>query len=397
MELKQLATSLGIESYPEELEMIYVTTDKETKALCDVATLQELQTTYGAFGEYYDLVVQAAEEIGKDRDLLAWLNLSFAFCCRATAIEARQMPFPPFDGSVARDLFAALVFAAEIPCMVERYRARGFDEDMILRCVGNLWRNIWVCELTQGKIRLTLYGWLTHYTKAGIFDHKGLNYQPAVWEPKSLVLKNKTSGEFVIVMIHGRFHKNGLVLGSAGVTEEEDSFDADFSEQIDAFYGHPVKDGRVQRERRTFLKSEWSALLRPGDDVINLHIPRNTNFDPAYVDESIAEGIALSKKHFPELNLKGVICCSWMLDPAVARILGEGSKIASFSARFEKHPVNDTSGTACMSYVFPGEHGETETLPEKTTLQRGVKALLLSGDCIRWTMGVMTDTLEGAV
>lgn len=395
MELRQIATCLGIEKYPEELEELYTKVDLEDTTLCDPARLEEIQSEYGAFGEYFEEIKTAAREISESRELLAWLNLAFAFCRDVTAMEARKMPFPPFDESVGRNLFGALLFAAEIPMTVERYRARGFDGEMIARCIGNLGRNIWVCELTLGKTVLTqgYYGWLTHYTKAVIFDHKGLNYQPSVWEPNSLVLKNKKSGEFVIVMIQGRFHKNGLVLGSAGAKDEEGAFGADFSEQIDAFFGHPVKDGRVLSVRRCFLKSEWSAVLRPGDEVVNLHIPRNTNFDPAYVEESLREGLALSKRHFPELQLKGAICCSWMLDPAVARILGKGSKIASFSARFEKHPVNDASGTACMGYVFPGVHCATEELPEKTTLQRGVKAMALSGEFIQWTMGVMTDTL----
>lgn len=394
MELKQLALSLGIEAYPDALGALYPTVNPADKSLCDPAKLRRIQEKYDAFGEYFGLVVQAAKEIAENGELLAWLNLSFAFCGSVTAMEARKMPFPPFDGSVARDLFAALVFAAEIPMTRERYLARGFDEEMVKRCIGNLRRNIWVTELTEGRKALKLYGWLTHYTKAVIFDHKGLNYQPSIWEPNALVLKNKKSGEFVIVMIHGRFHKSGLVLGSAGAVEEEGSFGADFSEQIDAFFGHPVKDGRVQPNLCTFLKNEWEAVLRPGDAVINLHIPRNTDFDPAHVDESLCEGIQLSQKHFPELDLKGVICCSWMLDPAVSRILGKDAKITSFASRFEKHPVNDPSGTACMSYVFPGEHVETSALSERTALQRGVKSLLLSGDCIRWTMGVMTDSLK---
>ena len=393
MELKQLANLLGIETYPPCLEEIYKTIDPCDARFCDSVYLGGIQEKYGAFGEYYELVLKAAEEIKENKALLAWLNLSFSFCSSVTAMEARKMPLPPFDGGVARDMFAALLFTAELPLAEERYRERGFDEEMTKNALGNLWRNIWVHEITQGRPALSLYGWLTHYTKAVIFDHKGLNYQPSVWQPNSLVLKNKKSGEFVIVMIHGRFHKNGLVLGSVGAEEEEGAFGADFSEQIDAFFGHAVKDGRVQPDVRCFLKSDWCAALRPGDEVINLHIPRNTNLDPAYVQESICEGIELSKKHFPELDLKGVICCSWMIDPSIARILGEDAKMTSFANRFEKHPVNDTSGKACMGYVWPGEHCPVEELSERTTLQRGIKKLMLSGDTIRWTQGVMTDTL----
>jgi len=385
-----------VSTYPEALEEVYKELGEDDGAVCNLASLRQLHETYAPFGEYYELVVKGAEEMKKRDALYLWLRLGYAYCKDVTSFEARRMPIPPSDGSAAGDMFAVLLLAAELPLAVERYRARGFDEEQIANNLGNLARNIWVHQITVGSLTLSqgLYGWMTHYTKAIIFDHKGLNYQPAVWEPDSLVLKNRKSGEFVIVMIKGRFHRDGLVLGSAGATDEEGAFNADFSEQMEAFFGRPVRNGRVQNRVCCFDKKEWYAVLRPGDDVLNLHIPRKTNFDPAVVEESLREGWELTKRYYPELSIKAFKCCSWMLDPSVARILGENSKIGSFSARFTvKHPVMDAAGTGCMGYVWPGETCPTEELPEKTTLQRGIKALMLAGDTLRWTTGVITKDL----
>ena len=42
-----------------------------------------------------------------------------------------------------------------------------------------------------------------------------------------------------------------------------------------------------------------------------------------------------------------------------------------------------------MSYVFPGENNvATENLPEKTSLQRGIKNMMLGGKYNFWTTGV---------
>ena len=396
MDLKSRAASLGIEKYPAGLEEVFPTTDLKNETVCNADTLRALHERYGIFGDYLEEILKGAEEVLRTPALLAWLNLSAAYCKNLeTMYEASKMPMPPLDGSVARNVFPALLLADEAPVTAERYRARGFDEAQISLAIGNVGRNLWVHLITEGKVGISqgLYGWLTHYSKAVIFDHKGLNFQPAVWKTESLVLKHKETGEIVILMMQGRFSPNGLLLGSAGADGEEGAFDAEFSEQIHAFFGHPVKNGRVQATLRRFDKSEWRAVLRPGDDVINLHIPRNGDFSPAAVDESLREGFALCERYYPELSFKAATCCSWMLDPEIANILGEGSKITSFARRFELHPVNDTVGRACMGFVFPGEHCSVEELPERTTLQRGVKKLFLDGGFNQWTTGVMTDTL----
>ena len=396
MDLKSLAASLGIEHYPAGLEKVFPAPDLENTSICNPDTLRALQEKYGIFGDYLDEVLKGAEEVQHTPALLAWLNLASAYCKELeTMYEASKMPMPPLDGSVGRNIFPALLLADEAPLTAERYRARGFDEAQIAAAIANVGRNLWAYCLMEGKVGLSqgLYGWLTHYSKAVIFDHKGLNFQPAVWKDEALVIKNRETGEVVILMMNGKFSRNGLLLGSAGEADEEGAFDAEFSEQIHAFFGHPVKNGRVQPTLHRFDKREWRAVLRPGDDVINLHIPRNVDFSPAAVSESLGEGFALCERYYPELTFKAATCCSWMLDPEIASILGEGSKITAFARRFVLHPVNDTVGRACMGFVFPGEHCSVEELPERTTLQRGVKKLFLDGGFNQWTTGVMTDTL----
>ena len=76
-----------------------------------------------------------------------------------------------------------------------------------------------------------------------------------------------------------------------------------------------------------------------------------------------------------------------MLDPKLPDILPENAKIAQFIRRFVLFPSGDTAGNACMSYVWPGETCATEELPENTSLQRGIKRMMLDGSYIFWTSG----------
>ena len=395
MELRELANALGVENYPAALEEIYKNLPMDDGLICNVDHITALNEKYELFKEYTDLVLRGARELRENENLYTWARLAYAYCKDVSRYESSKMPIPKSDGSAAGDMFAALVLTRQIPDAVELYEKRGFTEAQIKKNLENIRINLWVHEITQGKPSLSqgLFSWLCLYMKALILDHKGFNYQPASWEYDSILLKNKVSGEYVFIMVRGRFSKDGLVLGSVGATDEEGAFDAEFMEQPDLFFAHRVKDARVQPTLEKFLKSEWCAVLRPGDDVIGLHIPRHTNLDPDFVSESFKEGFELTKKLFPEFSPKCIRCYSWLMEPKLVDILGPEAKLSKFTLRFTKHPLRDTSGAGCLGYVWPGEKCPTEEYSEKTTLQRGIKKLLLEGDFIRSTAGVIVDTL----
>ena len=395
MELKDLATALGIETYPNALEKVYENLSENDQLICDLDFIKALHEKYDLLGDYYDIVIEGAKDLSGKKNLLTWATLTYAYRKDVSRFEAKKMPLPQSDGSPAGEMFPVLVVIREVPDMVNRYRSRGLNQSQIKKNLENIRINLWVHKITQGTVSLnkSLFDWLMLYTKALIFDHKGFNYQPTVWEYNSMVLKNKKTAEHVIVMINGRFAKNGLILGSAGVQDEKGAFGAEFNEFPDCFFGHRSTNGRVQPTLEKFEKTEWKAVLRPGDDVVALHIPRNTNLDPDYVSESFEEGLALAKKFYPELSPKCIVCHSWLMDPMLAYILGPDAKLSKFTTRFMKHPTMDASGAGCLGYVWPGEKAPVETYSEKTTLQRGIKKLMLEGDFIRNTTGVITNDL----
>jgi hypothetical protein len=301
---------------------------------------------------------------------------------------------PETDGSFAGDMLPVLVLLQEVPQMIKKYEARGFSDKQIIKNLENFKINIGVLELLNGRPMLAQshYSWLCNYTKALIFDHKGFNFQPNVWGRNTIVIKNKLTGEHLPIMIRGTFHKSGLVLGSAGCKDEEDSFEAEFSETVEVFIGHPAINGRVQPRLQCFKKTEWECVLRPGDNVVSLHIPRKTNLDPEFVSESLKEGLELTKKYYPEASPKYIVCHSWLLDPTISYLLGENAKLSKFISRFVSYPFLD-QGRGCLGYVWPGNKGAVEGYEENTSLQRGIKKLMLDGGFILGHGGVIADLI----
>lgn len=394
MTFKELAKALEIEKYPDEFEKIYSELPEDDGLFYDVKYLTELHEKYNMFGNYLEPVLCGVEDLKSKPELILWGRIIVEYNKRVTMHEAKKVTFPAPDGSPARDMLPLLVMMPAVPTMAKRYADRGFSEAQIYKNMENFRINLWVLELVTGKAKFSagMYNWLCNYTYAYIFDHKGFNYQPHIWQQQALILKNEKSGEAYPMMLTGTFHRDGLALGSAGCEDEEGSFTVTFAETPDIFHGHLVKGGRVEAKPSVCKKSEWKCIVRPGDDVVSLHIPRNTNLDPDYVSESFKEGMELTKKFYPELSPKFLVCSSWLMDSTLSKILGPDAKLSKFTDRFIKYPQK-SAGNECLGYVYPGFKCEVKDYPEDTRLRREIKKLMLNNTYIHWTNAIIPEEM----
>ena len=397
MKLQELMEKLGIKECPEALYEIYENLDKtDDGAIYDPEYIKAIEDKFGILDNYYDLILAEALEFKKNPDLVLYARTVAAYNASVkTSQEARLIKLPALDGSPERDVFPTLVALAAVPDAVIAYKERGFDDAEIKKNVSNIHENLYVLDLLIGRPTLDQghYNWVCHYLKAMIFDHKAFNFQPFEWNGAAIFLRNK-SGEIIPMVYKGRYHESGSVLGSAGCEDETGAFDADFTETDDAFIGRLVHNCRVDKELTTLKKSEWECILREGDRVCNLHIPRSANISPDYVIESMREGLELTKRFYPEFNIKYIVCSSWLLEPKLVEILGEGAKVSSFVNRFLKFPIL-SYGTSCLGYVYPGyQSGPVESFPENTTLQRGIKKLMQEGGYIHGASGLVTELVD---
>lgn len=394
MTFTELAKSLAIEKYPEKFEEIYNELPADDGALYDVDYLKGLHEKYNMFGNYLELVLRGVEDLKTKPELILWGRIIVEYNRRVTMHEAKMATFPAPDGSPARDMLPLLVMMPIVPDMEKRYADRGFSDAQIYKNMENFRINLWVLELLTGTPKFTagMYNWLCNYTYAYIFDHKGFNYQPHIWNTQAIILKNLASGESYPMMLAGSFHRDGLALGSAGCEDDEGSFTVTYAETPDIFYGHLVNGGRVEKKPTVCKKSEWKCIVRPGDDVVSLHIPRNTNLDPAYVSESFKEGMELTRRFYPELSPKFLACSSWLMDSTLSKILGPEAKLSNFTDRFIKYPQK-SGGNECLGYVYPGFKGEVKDYPEDTRLRREIKKLMLNNTYIHWTNAIIPEEM----
>ena len=393
MTVSRLCASLGIESYPEKFEELYEKIDKSCAIPYGEDYLASLESEYSLFGEHYGEVIDAYRELTLDRNLSLWCALAVNFVTgNAEKCEIRSLNFPKTEGS-ASDMMRLFVLASLVPSCAELYAAHGFSQKEILDILEVFKRCLALSKvaLKRPGYKDSYYGWTLIYMFCEMFDYGSFNFQFVEIKDKIKLLKNKTTGECAFFFTEGRFHRDGKALGDAGFTDEEGAFDADFTESETEYTAHLIVNARVSKELSVLKKSEWETLVEDGDEALGLHIPSGVDFSKEAIDESLKTGLEIAKKRFPEYSPKIITCASWLLDPALRTLLGEGSRIVAFGERFIRCPGKASLGRSGFSFVFLGYSCPDSELPENTSLRRKLKKQYLDGGFTYGYRGFIVD------
>lgn len=386
MKLRELADRLGIANYPEQLELSYDRLEELNIDISSPDALDALEKEYHLFGEYYGTLREFTLSLKNDPDRLLWGNV-IATCIRL--YPAAKSPLPKTDETPLGDFYPLLVLMPLIPDVAPLYRSRGFTEDEVKAVMESFARIIENTKKRTGRPGYTqgYFAWQKKYVKGILFRFGSFNYELRKFGA-AFVLKHRTTGEIVPFPASGTFHRDGMVLGSAGFTDEEGSFEAKFEETDEVYIGHPAENSLISSVPKTFPKTQWECVLRPKDPVVSVHIPSGVDLTPETVESCYRDGIGFVREHFPEFQPKAYYCDSWLLDPNLEEILGEKSKITQFMKSYVKWPFS-SMGREVFSFVFVGFQGEISDLPENTSLERGLKKRYLDGKYIHAYQGIL--------
>lgn len=95
------------------------------------------------------------------------------------------------------------------------------------------------------------------------------------------------------------------------------------------------------------------------------------------------------RTYYPDHKYDRYTCESWLMSPVLKRLLPEGSHIVSFQERFTVIS-EDREEREFIEWLFQVPVDTAyDQLPERTTLQRKVKALLLAGGTVGCAYGIL--------
>ncbi|WP_051201123.1 acyltransferase domain-containing protein [Butyrivibrio sp. XPD2002] len=148
-----------------------------------------------------------------------------------------------------------------------------------------------------------------------------------------------------------------------------------------------------QVNAKLFRIGELEYEIIDGNENLYLHIPSDAVMKSAPLNMSLDMAKEFFAKYFPEKENSAIRCESWLLAPKLKTLLKEDSNIIRFQNAFD---IEEEFPDAMdfLEWVFHIAGGQRNTvvfadLPEDTSLQRGIKKLLLSSGCVGSAEGVL--------
>jgi len=134
---------------------------------------------------------------------------------------------------------------------------------------------------------------------------------------------------------------------------------------------------------------EYETVETAGDRCIQIHIASDSDLSMPCLRESYLEARRFFADFFPAYADAEMRCESWMLCPVLAELLPAGSRVLAFQRAFEVQRV-DTESDGFLQWVYGRKDIPPAELPERTSLQRKMKAHLLRGGKVGWAFGKLS-------
>ena len=390
MTLFDIASKMGIEAYPEGMNRVYDEIKDGKEPACDVNLIKGLEQEYGLFGEFCDDICQTAEAINADRTRSLWVKTAATYAKEVSLEETKKIPVPPADGSKVTAYLPLHILIHLLPVAVKEYKERGFCVEEITEILASFKTSLSIVREQTGMAGMTpvYFNWQSNFAKARIYQTEGLQFELRTLPKGAVYLKNNETGEVAAVLTDSLFHATGMQLvGSKGFEDDEGAFFVSFTEDDENYYGHRSLVKTADKENSVFPKDKWQCVAKPGDDCLSIHIPRKADITPATLDKAIASARKILKQRFPEHKGDRIYAASWILDPTLEEFLPESSNLMQFAHRFVRYPQK-SDGMHVFGFVFPKRFESYETLPENSTLTRGLKKVYMEGRYIYYYHGL---------
>ena len=381
------------------------------KALADPAIpewlseeyIRMLNDTCHALPQTYEKVLEALPHVVSVPELcLLAKTLYYMLETRKTYSElftAFTYPEAPAGSEhvIGYDSFAIFPVLAHVKASWDEIVARGVEESVATDSVR--WTDSFFAEASQNNGKICYPKEYFAAYSAGIYVKTliigRLRFEPHKSAERPARIFRNDEGKCLPLMDNTMIHASGHILGSYGCEDEKDAYPADLLETEDYYEGYTVdpETRLVVRERVRLAKSEWKPLFTSGDCAMSVHIPSGGSITPEAVADSYRRAREIFARCYPEYHFSCFLLNCWMLSPTLKEILAPTSNILAFAKDYTVFPIKNNALDGFL-YVF-GIKGkkipeiDIASLPEKNSLQRGIKQKALEGKLVYQFGGYM--------
>ncbi len=299
-----------------------------------------------------------------------------------------EEPFPfPRNATMPEAAFLLLLALSCIPAGEKAFLRKDLPPEKLYEALDefdawsrNCFRNhgVWGVRYDNG------FAWIVFRLLPGIVLRFGrLEYNHSLSFPDILVFQHRKNGAYQ-VLLNGKYEVNKE--GKIAAEGEETNFVTCIPAGIfGAYTAFPVSEnGRIEKEKISVDLQEYELILRPGDEVLYMHIPELGSLSLEEVENSFRKAEEFYNKKGSSFHPRGIICTSWLFDPVLQDLLPENANLV----RFQKSGfLLPPKGTSCdVIYRVFGVKGEKEGIEStvwQSSLQKVLGKYLLDGGIFR--------------
>lgn len=291
-------------------------------------------------------------------------------------------------------LFYLLAYLSALPSTWQKYRRLGVGEDVFRASMLDFRLHVENFHRKQGRWGFASFDWIWRHVTAELFRLGRLQFMLVPFPEGVTAFRRRADSQVLlladpelILASDGAAWGAGRSPGTDIPAPDESAWKPAFKATKDGWRGHPVNSpGRVEREPVFLRRSEWAPVLRRGDTVLDVHIPRDDPFDPDSCRSSYGQAVEFFARVFPKRPFKAFRCHTWIFTPQLSEILPPSSNLLKFQRDFALYP-NPGTRRFLFQFVFGGNE-DLSTAPRGTSLQRGVLDWIASGGVLYDLAGV---------
>ena len=379
-QVKDFCERLNIE-YHEELNPYYekglaLYKEKGLFAI-DKERITSYHNKYNIFRKWFDDVIKACDAIKGDEDLIVFIYTLVAVIEDNAPLSIIPMPNRESIETDHAPLFSLLYFLEDMVGDMER---RGLPHEVISDTLYGFDSEMNDYYSMFGRSGVRSYvGWFLLFVRKEIIRVGRFQMQFKKFPDKLRVFEK--DGDIKILIDGAEVHKKGMLFGSKDQDDEAGKYFAEITEDENGITGYPVDEmGNCVPEKITI--KGYKEILKPGDDVISVHIPSDGPLDYEYSEKSYEETMRIVKEGYPEYDFKAFTCWSWLMAKEIMQIMGRDTNITRFSNKYLSYPINSQgTGVYAFLYNLPGPV-DPKDLPERSSMHTLVKKFLMEGNTL---------------
>ena len=380
--LDEIRKYLGYASFPKNMTEIfdaYINNNNHT--FMDEEELQEVIGLLKNDDIHFDGLIFILREIALDQKLsfaLQWIRFAMVLGAHPSAWLIKHGPRLNHP-TISDQSIELLLILSLIKPSIQDHRKRHIDDQHAQFNLGHLKNYIKNYVNKHHSFGIEPFGWTSYLASLGLIHIGSLNFMHHIFSDPYLCLMHRETSEIMVVVNQVQaINRFGQFTGVNQVGDV--LFKTVFESDEDHLIANPVNSkGIISREPIRLDLKTWKISIRPGDPVIDFHIPTGVPYDLSAIRETFQMGRDFFQKHYPEYDYQAFWCVSWLYSPQLPHIMTKtDSHILSIQQQGYICPATPGE-TSLFEFVFKTAKPDFESIQPKTSLERNVISFVEKG------------------